>query len=75
MSVHLLSELKDNSEEYNLDLAKDTFSYESSELNQLLELIRKGQNLYDEFKPHLNLSFINSSKISWRQSIYYRTAD
>ncbi|MBO3098181.1 AAA domain-containing protein [Gelidibacter pelagius] len=59
----LLSELKDNSEEYNLDLAKDTFSYESSELNQLLELIRKGQNLYDEFKPHLNLSFINSAKL------------
>ena len=59
----LLSELKDNSEEYNLDLAKDTFSYESSELNQLLELIRIGQNLYDEFKPHLNLSFINSAKL------------
>ena len=59
----LLSELKDNTEEYNLDLAKDTFSYESSELNQLLELIRKGQNLYDEFKPHLNLSFINSAKL------------
>lgn len=59
----LLSEIKDNSEEYNLDLAKDTFSYESSELNQLLELIRKGQNLYDEFKPHLNLSFINSAKL------------
>ena len=59
----LLSELKDNSEEYNLDLVKDTFSYESSELNQLLELIRKGQNLYDEFKPHLNLSFINSAKL------------
>ena len=59
----LLSELKDNSEEYNLDLSKDTFSYESSELNHLLELIRKGQNLYDEFKPHLNLSFINSAKL------------
>ena len=59
----LLSELKDNSEEYNLDLAKDTFSYESSELNQLLELIRKGQNLYDEFKPHIDLSFLNSTKL------------
>jgi superfamily I DNA and/or RNA helicase/transcription elongation GreA/GreB family factor/very-short-patch-repair endonuclease len=59
----LLSELKDNSEEYNLDLVKDTFTYESSELNQLLELIRKGQNLYDEFRPHLNLSFISSAKL------------
>ncbi|MFD1014887.1 AAA domain-containing protein [Winogradskyella rapida] len=59
----LLSELKDNSESYNLDIAKDKFNYESSELNQLLELIRKGQNLYDEFRPHLKLSFINSSKL------------
>ncbi|MCK0147245.1 AAA domain-containing protein [Arenibacter sp. F26102] len=59
----LLSELKDNSEEYNLDLPKDSFSYESAELNQLLELIRKGQNLYDEYKPHLKLSFINSTKL------------
>ncbi|MCT4697614.1 AAA domain-containing protein [Tenacibaculum haliotis] len=59
----LLSELKDNSEEYNLDIAKDKFSYESSELNQLLELIRKGQSLYDEFRPHLTISFINSEKL------------
>lgn len=59
----LLSELKDNSEEYNLDLSKDSFSYESSELNQLLELIRNGQNLYDEFKPHIDLSFLNSTKL------------
>ncbi len=59
----LLSELKNNSEEYNLDLDKETFNYESSELNELLEIIRKGQNLYDEFKPHISLSFINSIKL------------
>ena len=59
----LLSELKDNSEDYNLDLSKDTFSYESSELNELLELIRKGQNLYKDYKPFKNLSFLNSSKL------------
>ncbi|WP_445737348.1 AAA domain-containing protein [Mariniflexile sp.] len=59
----LLSELKDNSEEYNLDLAKDTFSYESSELNQLLEIIRKGQNLYDDYIPFTSLSFINSARL------------
>ncbi len=59
----LLSELKDNSEDYNLDLGKDTFSYESSELNELLELIRKGQNLYNDYKPFKNLSFLNSSKL------------
>ncbi|WP_086030251.1 AAA domain-containing protein [Tenacibaculum holothuriorum] len=59
----LLSELKDNSEDYNLDLGKDTFSYESSELNELLELIRKGQNLHKDYKPVKNLSFLNSSKL------------
>ena len=59
----LLSESKDNSEDYNLDLGKDTFSYESSELNELLELIRKGQNLYRDYKPFKDLSFLNSSKL------------
>ncbi|MCU4166665.1 AAA domain-containing protein [Carboxylicivirga caseinilyticus] len=59
----LLSELKDNSEDYNLELSKDIFSYESSELNQLLELIRKGQDLYLEFRPFKKLSFLNSDKL------------
>ena len=59
----LLSELKDNSEEYNLDLAKDTFSFESSELNQWLELIRKGQDLYEEFRPFISHSFLDSGKL------------
>lgn len=59
----LLSELKDNTEEYNLDLKKETFSFESTELNGLLELIRKGQNLYNNYKPFRELSFLNSSKL------------
>src|SRR5680860_683261 len=59
----LLSELKDNSEEFNLDLAKETFSYEYIELNRLIELIRKGQNLHNEYKPHKDLSFLNFSKL------------
>lgn len=59
----LLSELKDNSEDYNLNLSIDTFSYESAELNKLLELIRKGQNLYNDYKPFKDLSFLNSSKL------------
>jgi len=59
----LLAELKDNSEDYNLDLSKDMFTYESVELNTLLELIRKGQNLYNDYKPYRELSFLNSSKL------------
>ena len=59
----LLSELKDNSEDYNLELSKDTFSYESSELNTLLELVRKGQELFNEYKPYKELSFLDASKL------------
>lgn len=59
----LLSELKDNSEGWKLDLGKDTFSYELSELNELLELIREGRNLFKDYKPFKDLSFLNSSKL------------
>ena len=59
----LLAELKNNTEDYNIEVSKDSFSYKSAELNQLLELIRKGQNLYTEFKPFVNQSFINSTKL------------
>lgn len=59
----LLAELKDNTEAYNLDLNKDSFSYESGELNRFLELIRRGQNLYNDYKPFKELSFLNSEKL------------
>jgi superfamily I DNA and/or RNA helicase/transcription elongation GreA/GreB family factor/very-short-patch-repair endonuclease len=59
----LLNQLNDHAEDYNLDLAKNIFLYESTELNDLLELIRKGQILYTEFKPYTKLSFINPSKL------------
>lgn len=59
----LLAELKDNSEDYNLNLKKDIFTYESSELTKLLELIRKGQNLNTDYSPFKELSFLNPSKL------------
>lgn len=59
----LLAELKNNSEDCNLNLRKDIFSYESSELTKLLELIRKGQNLNNDYLPFKNLSFLNPSKL------------
>lgn len=59
----LLAELKDNSEDYNLNLRKDIFSYESSELTKLLELIRKGQNLNTDYLPFKELSFLEPSKL------------
>lgn len=58
----LLSELKDTTEPYNLDLKNKEFTYESSELNEFLEIIRKAQNLYSDYKPHRDLSIFNSKK-------------
>ena len=59
----LLSELKGNSEEFDLEIDKTLFKYESSELNDLLEIIRKAQLLYVEFKPHKDFSFLNTAKL------------
>ena len=59
----LLSELKGNEEEYNLEIEKGVFKYESTELNEFLELIRKGHLLYNDFKPNKELSFLNPSKL------------
>lgn len=59
----LLAELRDNSEDYNLNLRKDIFSYELSELTKLLELIRKGQNLNTDYLPFKELSFLEPSKL------------
>jgi superfamily I DNA and/or RNA helicase/very-short-patch-repair endonuclease len=59
----LLAELKGNSDDYNLEISKDAFSYDSAELNRLLELIRKGHNLFIEYKPFKELSFLNFEKL------------
>lgn len=60
---YFLNQLNDHAEDYNLDLTKNVFLYESIELNDLLELIRKGQLLYTDFQPYTNLSFLNTSKL------------
>lgn len=59
----LLSELKENEEDYNLEIEKGVFKYESTELNEFLELIRKGHLLYNDFKPNKEFSFLNPSKL------------
>ncbi|BDS10556.1 AAA domain-containing protein [Aureispira anguillae] len=60
----LLSELKENKEEYNLEIKKGVFKYELSELNELLEVIRKGQILYDNYKPNKEFLFFNPTKLT-----------
>lgn len=59
----LLSELKSNTEDYNLDFDKENFTFNSSELNQYLELLRNGQELYDEYKPYESYKFLNPYKL------------
>jgi superfamily I DNA and/or RNA helicase/transcription elongation GreA/GreB family factor/very-short-patch-repair endonuclease len=59
----LLAELKGNNEDYDLEIEKGIFKYESNELNGFLELIRKGQLLYNEYKPNKDLSFLNPDKL------------
>ena len=58
----LLSELKDTSESYDLDLKDAVFTYESSELNELLEIIRKAQLLHKDYCPNQDLTFLNTEK-------------
>jgi len=59
----LLAELKSNDEDFELDFDKSNFRHDSKELNELLQIVQKGQRLYDEYKPYINLSFLNSSKL------------
>ena len=58
-----LSELKGNEEKYKLNIEKRAFKYNSTELNDFLELIRKGNNRYNDFKPNKEISVLNSSKL------------
>ncbi|MCB9336154.1 MAG: GreA/GreB family elongation factor [Flavobacteriales bacterium] len=60
----LLSELKGNEEDYDLEIEKGAFKYESTELNKFLEVIRKGQLLYNDYKPNKEFSFINPFKLN-----------
>ncbi len=59
----LLTELKSNDEEFKLDLDKTLFQYESKELNELLDVAQKGQELYNEYSPYQKLSFLNPEKL------------
>ena len=59
----LLSELKTNEEDYELELDKTLFNYDFKEHNELLQIAQKGQKLYDEYRPFEQLSFLNSEKL------------
>ena len=60
---NLLAEIKGNTDDSNLNLEKNSFSYSTQELNMLLDLVQKGQLLYADFLPIESTSFINSLKL------------
>jgi superfamily I DNA and/or RNA helicase/transcription elongation GreA/GreB family factor/very-short-patch-repair endonuclease len=60
---NLISELKRNIDDCNLNIEKNVFNYTTQELSSLLELVQKGQKLYGDFFPVQSTSFINSLKL------------
>lgn len=58
-----LKELKDNSEDFNLKITNQSFEFNIEELNELSDIIREGQFLYENYKPQENLSFLNTAKL------------
>lgn len=60
---NLLAEIKDNTDDSNLNIEKNLFNYSTQELNMILDLVQKGQTLYTEFLPIESTSIINSLKL------------
>ncbi len=60
---NLLSEIKGNTDDSNLNIERNVFTYSTQELNSLLDLAQKGQTLYTEFLPIESTSFINPLKL------------
>jgi superfamily I DNA and/or RNA helicase/very-short-patch-repair endonuclease len=59
----LLAELKGNTDDSNLNIEKNVFNYTTQELNTFLDIVQKGQILYNDFLPIESTSFINSLKL------------
>lgn len=60
---NLLAEIKGNTDDSNLNIEKNLFNYSPQELNTLLDLVQKGQILYNQYLPIESTSFINSLKL------------
>lgn len=58
----LLSEEKNFSENSGIELKKINFSFKPNEFNRFIDIVEKGQNLYNDYKDYQKLSFINPIK-------------
>lgn len=61
---NLLAEIKGVTDESNLNITKNLFTYSTQELNTLLDIVQKGQVLYTDFLPIESTSFINPLKLT-----------
>lgn len=59
----LLSKLKSNNEDFEINFDKTIFKYNSNEFNDLCQLVHKGQILYNEYLPYEEFSFLNPLKL------------
>ena len=58
----LLSEIKDVNEDFELNIDKTKFKFNTKELNALVDIAVKGKVLYDRYSANESKSFINPSK-------------
>jgi len=59
----LLAEVKGTTDDSNLNIERNVFTYSTQELSTILDLAQKGQALYSEFLLIESTSFINSLKL------------
>jgi len=59
----LLSVKKNVDEDYGLDFGSRQFAFNSDELNELLDILQKGQLLYNDYSPFREKAFINHKKL------------
>jgi very-short-patch-repair endonuclease len=59
----LLRDKRKSSEAYQLQYDQSNFEYNGNELSRYVELIQKGQKLWEAYSPHKHLSFLNAHKL------------
>jgi superfamily I DNA and/or RNA helicase len=60
----LLKNLKNNTEEYTINLEEKDFKYTIEELNDILEIIDSGNELYNEYRPFKETTFLNYEELN-----------
>lgn len=59
---NIISEIKGSEEDNSINIEKNIFEFTSQEFNNLIDLVQKGQLLYNDYKQFESTSFINPEK-------------